>query len=179
MKERVPRKRPSALDRLLNKPIEKKVYPPDPIEFTLGLLVGEFIYLRYLPCLSVDSLQTRQVVQVSEEDTLEHDRLHEIWWAKTLENWNDKERIKKVEDEWKEMNGFCHKLQNKYLPHVLDSYVHKINLDEIKDMKQFKDGIRAALWNCDMCSYKIENEDVEIIQDEHHTIIRLKLDLKE
>jgi hypothetical protein len=44
-------------------------------------------------------------------------------------------------------------------------------------MEEFKKGVRAALWDCDVCHYNInDNSDVDVAYDEsyYHTIITLK-----
>jgi hypothetical protein len=49
----------------------------------------------------------------------------------------------------------------------------------INDMKQFKEGIRTSLWDCDMCSYNIDIENIKIYDDEdiRFTIIEFTLGL--
>jgi hypothetical protein len=32
-------------------------------------------------------------------------------------------------------------------------------------MKKFKEGLRSSLWNCDMCSYNIDEENIKIYND--------------
>jgi chaperonin cofactor prefoldin len=45
------------------------------MDYQLGYYVGEHIVNRYLPTLSTDILQSRNVIEVSEEDTIENNRL--------------------------------------------------------------------------------------------------------
>ena len=158
-----------------------KVIPPDPIEFTLGLMVGDAIYHDFLPTLSTDMLQTRHVIKVSDEETLEHTKLHDAWWEKVSLHWSnkDEERHAKSKVEWDALKKYEHMLSKKYMPHVLRCYVHKINLEGIKDIEVFKKGIGAALWDCDLCAYHTDNANIEVSQEEYNTIIKLKLDLHE
>ena len=44
-------------------------------EYQLGYYVGEYIVSRFLPTLSTDIIQSRRVINVSEEDTEENKRL--------------------------------------------------------------------------------------------------------
>jgi hypothetical protein len=46
-------------------------------------------------------------------------------------------------------------------------------------MKQFKEGIRTSLWDCDMCAYNIDIDNIKIYDDEdiRFTIIEFTLGL--
>ena len=37
-----------------------------------------------------------------------------------------------------------------------------LRLIKFNDEKQFKEGLRSSLWDCDMCSYNIEIENIKI-----------------
>lgn len=70
-------------------------------------------------------------------------------------------------------------LEKKYLPQVLECYVNKIDVENITELKA---GIRLTLWDCDICSYKIENDDDIIIEEQkypfdYQTLIKLNLDI--
>jgi hypothetical protein len=52
--------------------------------------------------------------------------------------------------------------KRKYLPQTLECVFSLIRID---DMNKFKEGIKESLWNCDMCSYNIDEEKIEIYND--------------
>jgi hypothetical protein len=61
------------------------------------------------------------------------------------------------------------------MPHRLECYVSKF---EVENESVLKKGIQDYLWDCDVCSYKIEKiEYIEIIQEEYSTKVILSLDL--
>ena len=41
-----------------------------------------------------------------------------------------------------------------------------MSLMNIRDEKDFKDGLIHSLWNCDMCTYSLKPEDIKIYDDE-------------
>ena len=53
-------------------------------------------------------------------------------------------------------------LEKKYLPQTLECV---FNLIAIRDIKKFKEGLMDSLWNCDMCSYNIDEDKIEITND--------------
>ena len=63
----------------------------------------------------------------------------------------------------------------KYLPKKLDCH---LRLLKINDKKEFKEGLRSSLWDCDMCSYNIEIENIKIENEMEfgYTIITFQLD---
>jgi hypothetical protein len=143
-------------------------------EYQLGYYVGLNI-VRDLPTLSTDMLQTRNVFQVSEEDTLENKRLDEEWlettryggkWDGVNEN-GDKEK-------WELFLQHNKMLTKKYLPNLSKHYMGVLN---IQNMNEFKEGLGVALWECDLCNYDIEPENIKIYdyEDFYSTIIELKL----
>jgi hypothetical protein len=119
-------------------------------EYQLGYYVGEYIYSRFLPTLSTDILQTRNVIKVSEEDELENKRLCDEW---SVDGWTG---------NWVEYYQHNKMLEKKYLPHELRCH---FDLLHIKKEKQFKDGLINSLWNCDLCCYSLKPEDIIIEQD--------------
>lgn len=145
-------------------------------EFQLGYYVGLEIVRKHLPTLSTDMIQSRNVIQVSEEDSLENKRLDTEWYVTTKHGgeWNgvnengDKEK-------WNLLYQHNKMLEKKYLPNPLKCHMSILN---IQDLDDFKKGLRFALWDCDMCSYNIEPENIKIYDDEDYyfTIIELSLD---
>lgn len=139
-----------------SKPI---VHPELSLEYQLGIYIGDYIASNNLPTLSTDMMQSKKCLKVSEEDTKEHTRLHDLWWNKLHPNgWISKSDVN-AEAEWAAYLEFRKSLEVKYLPHKLDTYVHR--LSSIRDMEELKKGIRTALWDCDICSYDTDIVEVE------------------
>lgn len=144
-------------------------------EFQFGYYVGLEIVHRHLPTLSTDMIQSRNTIQVSEEDSLENKRLDTEWYVTTKHGgeWNgvnengDKEK-------WNLLYQHNKMLEKKYLPNPLKCHMSILN---IQDIDEFKKGLEVALWDCDMCSYNIEPENIKIYDDEDYyfTIIELIL----
>jgi hypothetical protein len=143
-------------------------------EYQLGYYVGLYI-VRDLPTLSTDSLQTRRVVQVSEEDVFDNERLNKEWfettsygskWDGVNENGN--------KEKWELYLQHNQMLKKKYLPNPSKHYINILN---VQNMNEFKEGLRVALWDCDLCNYDIEPENIKIYDEEDGfaTIIELKL----
>jgi hypothetical protein len=144
-------------------------------EYQLGFYVGLEIVHRYLPTLSTDMIQSRNVIEVSQMDSEENKRLEEEWFSTTRHGgeWDGKNDNGNKE-RWDDLYDHNKMLEVKYLPHTLTCYMDVLN---INDMKQFKEGIRTSLWDCDMCSYNIDIENIKIYDDEdiRFTIIEFTL----
>lgn len=145
------------------------------LNYQLGFYVGLEIVNSYLPTLSTDMLQTRNVIQVSEEDTLENERLDTEWYSTTRYggNWNGKDENGDKE-KWELYHQHNKMLERKYLPNPLICHLDLLN---IQNENEFKDGLRVVLWDCDMCSYNIEPENIKIYDEEdmYFTIIEFVL----
>jgi hypothetical protein len=145
-------------------------------EYQLGFYVGLEIVHRYLPTLSTDMLQSRHVIEVSKEDTLENERLDTEWYETTKHGgkWNGVDENGNKE-KWELFHQHNKMLERKYLPNPLECFIDLLN---ILNIDEFKKGLRVALWDCDMCSYNIEPENIKIYEDENvmFTIIEFKLD---
>ena len=142
------------------------------LDFQLGLFVGEYIFYKYLPTLSVDYWKTRNVIDVSPEEKVENDRLNDIWFKKAMVA-----KDRKSDEDWKAWHDYYKSLEVKYLPHTLDCRVYPLNLSNEED---FKRGVRSALWNSDVCAYKCStNEDIVIKYDNNgyytHIILQLSI----
>jgi hypothetical protein len=132
------------------------------VDYHYGYFVGEHIVNRYLPTLSTDMLQSHNVIKVSEEDTIENRRLDKEWYSTTkyqdkYDGDNDGDKSK-----WELYYQHNKMLEQKYLPKKLDCY---LRLLKINDEKEFKEGLRSSLWDCDMCSYNIDVENIKIEND--------------
>ena len=151
----------------------KKSLTPD---YQLGFYVGLEIVHRYLPTLSSDMIQSRNLIEVSQMDSEENKRLEEEWFSTTKYGgeWDGKSKEGNKE-KWDDLYDHNKMLEIKYLPHTLTCYLDVLN---VNDMNQFKEGIRTSLWDCDMCSYNIDIENIKIYDDEdvRFTIIEFTLD---
>lgn len=133
-------------------------------------MIGEYIVLRYIPVLNISILKTNNVINVSEEDRLKYEMLDNIYRNKSNYGKNN------AKDEWFNLLSFDHELEKKYLPHILECNLHYlIDVENIIDLKA---GIKCSLWDCDVCCYKIEPDDI-IIENFHDitTVIKLTLDI--
>lgn len=128
------------------------------MDWQLGYYVGEDIVHNHLPTLSTDIIHSNKVIQVSEEDYLENERLNKNWFNSCQHvrgDSGDKEK-------WDLYFNHNKMLEKKYLPSILEC---TFRLIRIGDMKKFKEGLRNSLWNCDMCSYNIDEDKIEITND--------------
>jgi hypothetical protein len=130
-------------------------------EYQFGYYVGEDIVRRFLPTITTDSLLTRTQVKVSDEDSEKNKRLHDEWWETCKYGSNPNEVVNK--EIWNSYHQHNKMLEKKYLPNPLKCHIDLLN---IRDEKDFKDGLIHSLWNCDMCSYSLKPEDIKIYDDE-------------
>ncbi len=137
-------------------------------EYQLGYYVGEYIVSRFLPTLSTDMIKSRRVITVSEEDTEENKRLDSEWVNTKRPNEEGSK------DKWDLFYQHNKMLEKKYLPNPLICHLGTLN---ILNMDEFKKGLSYSLWDCDICSYNIEPENIKIYDDEEvrFTIVELKL----
>lgn len=133
------------------------------MDFQLGFFVGEYIVHRFLPTLSTDGLHSRNVINVSEEDAVENKRLSDEWLNTTRYGSNFNEESENGDKEkWELYHQHNKMLEKKYLPQTLETGIQLIRID---NEEKFKEGLRHSLWNCDMCSYDIEPENIKIEND--------------
>ena len=145
------------------------------IEYYLGVMIGEYIVTNYLPTLSTDMIKSSVVIEVSDEDTIEYKKLEGDWHNHSKDDKDG--RKEKFKIHLKHM----YKIGGKYLPHTLEMRIPKFGIHLITDMKEFKNGLSDTLWNCDMCSYDIEYNKIEIRETEDYAwcdYITLHLDEK-
>lgn len=131
----------------------------------LGWFVGETIVYNNLPTLSTSIMGGRNVINVSEEDTLENKSLEEQWFKNRTNDDGKK--------NWDMFHQHNKMLEKKYLPNPLKCLVPLLN---IEDMDDFKKGLRSSLYHSDICSYNIDNINIYDDKDYYFTIIELKLD---
>jgi hypothetical protein len=127
-------------------------------DYYLGKLVGEIIFLKYLPTMNVDSLKSPNVWNVSEEETKEVDRLHQLLIdsydddTKPETKWGVKKTTEIAHKNWLDA---INKLAETYLPKKLHCRFERIEIGNIKD---FKDGLIDYLWNTDLSWYMPEDD---------------------
>lgn len=146
------------------------------MDWQLGFYIGEHIVHNYLPTLSTDMIHSRNLIQVSEEDSVENKRLSDEWFTTTKyqPNWSGEEDGSK--DKWDLYFRHNKMLEKKYLPPVLECMIGLIRID---NMEKFKDGLIDSLWNCDMCSYNLDEEKIIIKQDMLNGFTEIKFELDE
>jgi hypothetical protein len=128
------------------------------MDYQLGFYIGENIVDNYLPTLSTDMIHSRKVIKVSEKDEIENNRLDDEWFNScTHERGNSGDK-----EKWDAYFNHNKMLEKKYLPQTLECVFSLLRID---DMKKFKEGLRSSLWNCDMCSYNIDEENIKIYND--------------
>jgi len=128
------------------------------MDYQLGFYIGENIVDNYLPTLSTDIIHSRKVIKVSEKDEIENNRLDDEWFNScTHERGNSGDK-----EKWEAYFNHNKMLERKYLPQTLECVFSLIRID---DMNKFKEGIKESLWNCDMCSYNIDEDKIEITND--------------
>lgn len=135
-------------------------------DYYLGKLVGEIIYLRYLPTLNVDSLQSNNVINVSEEEKRKADYLHDILTATYSDGTKPKTKYgikESTEVAHKKWINYVYTLGEKYLPKKLHCKFEKI---KVLNIKEFKEGIEDYLWDTDL-SWYIVDEDFWVDTHEH------------
>jgi len=140
--------------RIAERPPQVEV--PKSLEYQIGFLIGELIVHQYLPTLSTDMLQSYHVIEVSKEDSAENKRLHDLW---SSSHWKLPKTEKQGEKEWVELRKHDIMLEKKYLPEKLECFVPPIHVENNIDLKE---GIIDSLWDCDMCTYSLNPDDIEI-----------------
>jgi len=175
-------KRSGTLQRLINETTDEDLqrWKDERIErkknttltYQLGHYVGAEIFNCYLPTLSSDMLHSRKVIEISEEDSKENKRVSEEWYSITKYGSNPDEEAKK--EKWDLYYAHNKMLEKKYLPNPLECHLDILN---VEDWEEFKKGVIDYLWNCDMCSYSLKSEDIEITETEdiYFTVIKFKL----
>ncbi len=147
------------INKLKNEP--PKVYISHSLEYQLGIMIGDFIISKYLPTLSTDSIYTNYIIDVSQDDTIENERLYDLWYNSNSNN------------SFQELSEHSIKLKNKYLSPILECYVPRIS--SVTNEQDLIKGINDSLWGCD-CSY-YTTDGIEFINNDRifNTMICLKL----
>lgn len=141
------------------------------LEFQLGLYMGEHIVDKYLPRLMYYGPYIRKTkknysykrrdergIRILKSEANKFESLSAE--AYKIEDRESKE----FNERWQVYLNYSHELDVKYLPKTLKCYLDTINVAEDK-MIDVKNGIRSALWNCDVCSYEIDLDKIRIIEN--------------
>lgn len=127
------------------------------LNYQLGIMVGEYIVINNLPTMVTDMIHSRNVVELSQED---------YTMCKQLEDGEHK--------NWIEHQ---YEMAKKYLPPILECRVPRVVPE---NMELFKQGIRDALWDCDLCWYQIEPDELDIhLHEDFAWCITINLKLSE
>lgn len=118
------------------------------MSYQLGRYVGEYIVALYLPTLSVDMIHSRSVIDVSDEETSEYERLEKAWQP-VFDDTNPES------EEWTAYRAYHHSLAKKYLKPKLEILVPKVYP---QDMEMFKEGLEGAIWDCDFSWYNVGDD---------------------
>lgn len=134
--------------------IQKKIKVNMSMAYQLGFYIGEHIYNNYLPTLSVDSLQTNNVISVTCGESDECKRLESIWFDSGFGNDDG--------DKWNACRAYHKLLQAKYLSETIDCRLNILTITNEADLIEFKRGISTYLWNCDRSYYSTKIEDIDV-----------------
>lgn len=140
------------------------------VEEQFGYAIGEIIVLTKLPTLNIDGMISRSCIEVSKEEEVTVKILNDKW----LESYSIDKNSDDSKKSWSELSNYRHEMEEKYLPKELECIFFNIF---VKDWESFKKGIRASLWDSDICHYDIDTNDCIRIDnsDNHYTKIILNL----
>jgi len=134
------------------------------VSYQLGYFVGEHIIRWDIPTLNVDLLQTRRLINVSDEENEKHSRLNKLWRETAMKKRSDKKN-KELKEEydkrWNDLLVYYKKLVKKYIPEELECYVNVLEDDGL-DVEKFKLGLTESLWQSDLSHYSCNPSDVDI-----------------
>lgn len=142
------------------------------VDYQLGYYIGELIYYRHLPTIEIDSIHTRKMIKMDPSEVEEFNRIDKIWFD-TYQKTKETESSKK---EWDAVMAYRRKMEDKYLPKELSIHLPMLNVRNIKD---FKDGLIVSLWNCDICHYSLDPEDITVGVDPDYYGGNIKLVIRE
>jgi len=147
-------------------------------DYQLGFYIGEMIFEKYLPTTDAVMLQTNHVIPLLPEDFIEYKRLEKEWsdhmWA-NMGNKKEKNPIIKAEGKRLfdiQLNFWRMAAKKILLPEIKCDI---LPLPRHLNVTKFKEGLSYFLWDCDMCSYSIEHEDIIIGEEYGRQYIKLKL----
>jgi len=129
--------------------------------------MGELM-VDQLPRLSIDGGK----IQVTWGEAQEYKRLHDAWFELVGFKSEENKPLREVwVPLWNAQLTERYRLKEKYLPHIKKFYLPMVELDDIKY------GMQVSLWNSDICEYDIELDAIDIVNEDHFTVVSLKLGL--
>jgi hypothetical protein len=118
--------------------------------YNSGWLVGEILFLKYLPTLSVDIAQTRNVVPVPYLYEKKYKLLENDWFQYTRHGEMPDEKL--ADEAFKVWRAFAKELEDKFLPKEIVCNIP----DAVAYNKElFLKGVNDYLWNTDLSYYKV------------------------
>ena len=127
----------------------------------IGILVGEKIVDRKLITLSTDMLKSINVIEVSEQLSLKWKIMDKAWYDLTFKGTEKSKKIFIENLAWYKEN-----IEKVYLPKEIKYYSHAC----YDNKEEFIEGIKIALWDCDMSHYRFS----ELIEGKYSDTILLK-----
>ena len=124
------------------------------LNYQLGLYVAGYIVSNHLPTLSTDSLKTRNIINVSPEETAIWEEMDAKWYDLAM-NDSDIESATKM---FNENRKWYKQLEEKYLKDTLRVPVPRVIPS---NMRQFSKGIKEGLWDSHLSHYWIEKDFFE------------------
>lgn len=128
------------------------------LDYELGNMVGEFIIYKFLPTLSTDMLKSMNVIAVPLELEREWAKKQKEYRALGYNESKDSESSKLF---YRNLAWYKENIESIYLPQVLECRIPKF---QYKNEAKFIEGLKSALWDCDMSHYDVK--DIEIITGE-------------
>jgi hypothetical protein len=131
----------------------------------IGEFVGESLVRRYVPCLSIDQLQTNTVVKVDYDDELVYRQYEKEMWVNG----------KLDSDKFKRCRNFNKVLEKRYLPAAIKCYLPPYH---ITDVEYFMKGVYFGIWDSDISPYNVDVNELPIVEDKLTMTINLYLHLE-
>lgn len=124
------------------------------LNYMLGEQVGQLIVDNFLVSLSTEMVQTRNVIQVPQEEADEYKRLSDahtqLWREKNMPNHDDE-----CTQLFYVSRKYHHQLEKKYLPETIKATVLRV---APTNLKAFKKGIEDTLWDSDISNYSLAED---------------------
>lgn len=134
------------------------------LEYNLGYYIGEYIFYRYLPTISIDMIHSGKVIKVMDEEAKYFELLERRWF--------DDDETARKDEYWNALTAFRREMESEYLPKEFTARLNALNLT---DEKEFRMGLVNSLWDCDICHYSLKQEDITIEYLPECTNITFKL----
>jgi len=127
-------------------------------EYQLGYYIGEYIFYHFLPTIEIDSIHTRKLIKMDPAEKEVFEKLDNDWF----ELYQKTKEFGAENPLWGQVQMMRKQFEEKYLPKELICHLPPTN---IRDESEFKRGLIVSLWNCDICHYSLNPDDIVIEQD--------------